>query len=90
MARRTKILLLLSHLGGGGAEHVMALLARELSQEKYEVHLGLVGQGDKSGDTLPDWVRVHPLGAGRARAGGGGVDASGMAASASGGAFRSG
>ena len=69
MARRTKILLLLSHLGGGGAEHVMALLARGLSQEKYEVHLGLVGQRDGSGESLPGWVHVHPLGAGRARAG---------------------
>jgi len=69
MARRTKILLLLSHLGAGGAEHVIALLARGLSQEKYEVHLGLVGQKDRSGESLPDWVHVHPLGAGRARAG---------------------
>ncbi len=69
MARRTRILLLLSHLGGGGAEHVIALLARGLSQEKYEVHLGLVGQADPSGESLPGWVQVHPLGAGRARAG---------------------
>ena len=69
MMQRTKVLLLLSHLGGGGAEHVIALLARGLSQEKYEVHLGLVGQKDRSGKSLPDWVTVHPLGAGRARAG---------------------
>ena len=48
MVRRTRILLLLSHLGGGGAEHVMALLARGLSKEKYEVHLGLVGRADES------------------------------------------
>lgn len=69
MSRRTRILLLLSHLGGGGAEHVIALVARGLSQEKYEVHLGLVGQKDRSGESLPAWVSVHPLGAGRARAG---------------------
>ncbi len=69
MARRTRILLLLSHLGGGGAEHVFALLARGLSQEKYDVHLGLVGQEDRSGEFLPAWVTVHPLGAGRARSG---------------------
>jgi glycosyltransferase involved in cell wall biosynthesis len=68
MARRTKILLLLSHLGGGGAEHVMALLARGLSQEKYEVHLGLVSQADKRGEFIPPWVSVHALGAVRARA----------------------
>jgi glycosyltransferase involved in cell wall biosynthesis len=67
MARRTRILLLLSHLGGGGAEHVMALLARGLSQEKYEVHLGLVGKAHGSGESLPPWVSVHALNAGRAR-----------------------
>ncbi len=69
MARRTKILLLLSHLGGGGAEHVITLVARGLSQDKYEVHLGLVGKSDRSGESLPAWVEVHPLGAARARAG---------------------
>ena len=68
MARRTRILLLLSHLGGGGAEHVMALLARGLSQEKYEVHLGLVRQAHGSGESLPPWVSVDALNAGRARA----------------------
>jgi glycosyltransferase involved in cell wall biosynthesis len=69
MARRTRILLLLSHLGGGGAEHVVALLARGLSQQKYEVHLGLVGQGDTRGAMIPAWVTLHALGARRARAG---------------------
>jgi glycosyltransferase involved in cell wall biosynthesis len=69
MARRTRILLLLSHLGGGGAEHVMALLARGLSQQKYEVHLGLIGQGDTRGATIPAWVTLHAMGAKRARGG---------------------
>lgn len=69
MAQRTRILLLLSHLGGGGAEHVVALLARDLSQKKYEVHLGLVGLGGTRGATIPAWVTVHALGARRARAG---------------------
>ena len=69
MARRTRILLLLSHLGGGGAEHVVALLARGLSQQKYEVHLGLIGQRDTRGETIPAWVTLHALGARRARAG---------------------
>ena len=68
MARRTRILLLLSHLGGGGAEHVMAMLARGLSQQKYEVHLALVGHADAPGESLPPWITVHALGAGRARA----------------------
>lgn len=67
--QRKIILLLIPHLGGGGAEHVMALLARELSQEKYEVHLGLVRQTEAAGSALPPWVTLHALGAGRARAG---------------------
>ncbi len=69
MAQRTRILLLVSHLGGGGAEHVMALLARGISQEKYEVHVGVVAAHDAAGVALPPRVRVHALGAGRARAG---------------------
>jgi glycosyltransferase involved in cell wall biosynthesis len=66
--QRTRILLLIPHLGGGGAEHVMALLAGGLSQEKYEVHLGLVQQVEAPRGALPPWVAVHALGAGRARA----------------------
>ncbi len=69
MAQRTRVLLLLAHLGGGGAEHVMALLAGGLSQEKYEVHLGLIRDADAAGGTVPPWVAIHALGAGRARAG---------------------
>ncbi|MGD0158624.1 MAG: glycosyltransferase [Terracidiphilus sp.] len=69
MAQPTRILLLMSHLGGGGAEHVMELLARGLNKEKYEVHLALVGQADAAAGSLPAWVNIHALGAGRARAG---------------------
>ncbi|MGA3333008.1 MAG: glycosyltransferase [Terracidiphilus sp.] len=69
MAQRTRVLLLLAHLGGGGAEHVMALLAGGLSQEKYEVHLGLIRDADAAGGTVPPWVAVHAFGARRARAG---------------------
>lgn len=53
MAQRTRVLLLLAHLGGGGAEHVMALLAGGLSQGKYEVHLGLIRDTDAAGGTVP-------------------------------------
>ncbi|MGA2568881.1 MAG: glycosyltransferase [Terracidiphilus sp.] len=62
-------MLLIPHLGGGGAEHVMTLLARGLSQEKYEVHLGLVQQGEADRSEVAPWVALHALGAGRARAG---------------------
>jgi glycosyltransferase involved in cell wall biosynthesis len=60
--------LLIPHLGGGGAERVMALLARGLSEEKYELHLGLITQA-QTGETLPASIHVHALGARRVRAG---------------------
>src|ERR1017187_9581346 len=69
MAQRLRVLLLIPHLGGGGAEQVTALLARGLSREKYELHLGLVTQAHADGSRLPSWVNIHPLGASRVRAG---------------------
>jgi glycosyltransferase involved in cell wall biosynthesis len=69
MAQRIRILLLIPRLGGGGAQQVMALLARGLSREKYEVHLGLVTQGDAAATSLPPEVTIHALGARRVRAG---------------------
>ena len=68
MALRTKILLLIPHLGGGGAEQVIALLMRGLPQDKYEVHVGLVTAADAGATAVPPWVTLHALGAGRARA----------------------
>lgn len=69
LAQRVRVLLLISRLGTGGAEQVMALLARGLSREKYEVHLGVVSAKDADAAKVPPWVTVHWLGAGRARAG---------------------
>jgi glycosyltransferase involved in cell wall biosynthesis len=65
---RPKILLLIPHLGGGGAERVAALLARGLPAEKYELHLGLITQAHTS-EVLPNSVSLHALGAPRVRAG---------------------
>jgi glycosyltransferase involved in cell wall biosynthesis len=65
--RRPKVLLLIPHLGGGGAERVMALLARGLSPEKYELHLGLILREGMDADSLPSWVTVHRLNASRVR-----------------------
>src|ERR1035437_10939236 len=65
---RPRVLLLIPHLGGGGAERVTALLARGLSKEKYEMHLGLITQTATS-ESLPASVHVHCLGARRVRAG---------------------
>jgi glycosyltransferase involved in cell wall biosynthesis len=64
---RPSVLLLIPHLGGGGAERVTALLAGGLSAEKYELHLGLITQASSDGATLPPWVKIHPLGASRVR-----------------------
>jgi glycosyltransferase involved in cell wall biosynthesis len=73
------VLLLIPHLGGGGAEQVMAVLARGLSREKYELHLVLItqsetgqsetGQSETGLKTMPPWVHVHALGADRVRNG---------------------
>ncbi len=68
MAQPLRILLLIPHLGGGGAEQVTTLLARGLSREKYELHLGLITQPDAGAAQLPPWVVIHPLGATRVRA----------------------
>ncbi len=73
MTQRPLVLLLIPHLGNGGAERVIALLASNLSPEKYELCLGLVTEGQVTGadaciEPLPAWVRVYPLGAPRVRA----------------------
>jgi glycosyltransferase involved in cell wall biosynthesis len=59
--------LLIPHLGGGGAEKVMALLARCLSSEKYELHLGIVAQASAPSDEFPAHLTVHSLGSARVR-----------------------
>jgi glycosyltransferase involved in cell wall biosynthesis len=66
---RPRILLLIPHLGGGGAEHVTALLARGLSAEKYDLHLGVITQTKADGVGVPSWVHLHAFGAPRVRAG---------------------
>jgi hypothetical protein len=70
MTERPRVLLLIPHLGGGGAEQVVALLARGLSPEKYELHLGLATQARTAPDAMPSWVRVHAMGASRVRSSG--------------------
>ena len=62
--------MLIPHLGGGGAEKVIALLARGLSSEKYEVHLGIVTQAPTPTDEFPPHLAIHWLGAKRVRSAG--------------------
>lgn len=68
---RLRLLLLIPHLGGGGAEQVTALLARGLSSRKYDLHLALVTQvpnvAEIASARLPPSVTLHPLGARRIR-----------------------
>jgi glycosyltransferase involved in cell wall biosynthesis len=67
--QRPRVLLLIPHLGGGGAERVTALLARGLSREKYELHLGLMTQTDAVAEFAGCGVEVHALGSRRVRGG---------------------
>lgn len=67
MPQRPRILLLIPHLGGGGAEKVVALLAQGLPAEKYQIHLGLVTQSHIESADMPPCVTVYPLGASRVR-----------------------
>jgi glycosyltransferase involved in cell wall biosynthesis len=59
--------MLIPHLGGGGAEQVIALLAKCLSSKKYEIHVGLITGTVSSPESLPPEVLVHALGATRVR-----------------------
>jgi glycosyltransferase involved in cell wall biosynthesis len=67
MTERPRILLLIPHLGGGGAEQVTALLAASLSRDKYELHLALITQSTPAPASLLAGVTVHALGARRVR-----------------------
>lgn len=70
MKQLPKVLLLIPHLGGGGAEQVAALLAGGLSRDKYELHLGLMTQAAPMAGSLPPWIAAHGLGASRVRTAG--------------------
>jgi glycosyltransferase involved in cell wall biosynthesis len=67
MVERPRILLLIPHLGGGGAERVFALLATGLSRDKYDVHLALVTERGSQAGSVPADVAIHGLGARRVR-----------------------
>jgi glycosyltransferase involved in cell wall biosynthesis len=69
MNERLKILLLIPHLGGGGAERVVALLARSLDPDRFDTHLGLITQDRPGAGEMPAWVAMHRLECGRVRDG---------------------
>jgi glycosyltransferase involved in cell wall biosynthesis len=69
MPPRIKLLLLIPHLGGGGAERVTANLARWLDPARFDVHLVLCtadGPGAHA-EELPESVTLHRIGATRVR-----------------------
>lgn len=68
MTQRTTLLLLIPHLGGGGAERVTAILAARLNPRRYQVHLGIV-TGGRPAPEFPGYVIVHSLGARNVRSG---------------------
>jgi glycosyltransferase involved in cell wall biosynthesis len=61
MIQRTRVLFLIPHLGGGGAEQVTAQLVRHLNPERFEVHLGLITLDRPGAKPPPAWVKVHRL-----------------------------
>ena len=67
MVYKLRLLLIIPHLGGGGAEKVTSLLAQYLSRDRYELHLALVTELDAWSHRLPASIHVHPLGAPRVR-----------------------
>jgi glycosyltransferase involved in cell wall biosynthesis len=67
MIERSRVLLLIPHLGGGGAERVFELLAQNLSHEKYELHLGLITQTCVPANPFLPGITIHALGAPRIR-----------------------
>ena len=67
--QRSRVLLLIPHLGIGGAQHVISTLARHLNVDKYEVHLALITQSDSTCPKFPSSVTVHFLHVRRARHG---------------------
>ena len=71
-ALKPRVLLLIPHLGGGGAERVTALLARGLPRERYELHLALVtgpSVTEEERAIAAAGVEIHSLGARRVRGG---------------------
>jgi glycosyltransferase involved in cell wall biosynthesis len=67
MNQRLKVLLLIPHLGGGGAEQVTAQLARHLDPTLFEVHLCLITPDGPGAEDPPVSVTVHRLEATRVR-----------------------
>jgi glycosyltransferase involved in cell wall biosynthesis len=67
MSKRAKLLLLIPHLGGGGAERVTSLLAAYLDPSRFEIHLATIAADQPGAQLPPPWVTVHRLNRTRVR-----------------------
>lgn len=64
-SQRARVLLLIPHLGGGGAERVTEIVARFLDRRKYEVHLGSISPiGSEASNSIEN---IHAINASRIR-----------------------
>lgn len=61
MDRSTRLLLAIPHLGGGGAERVISLLAQHLDPALFEIHLVLLAPDGPGSPTLPPHIILHRL-----------------------------
>ena len=59
MTQRTKLLLLIPHLGGGGAEQVVAQLALRLDPQRFEIHLALMTEDLPGAQPIPVSAQIH-------------------------------
>src|SRR5579859_875556 len=67
MKQRIRLLLLIPHLGGGGAERVAAILSQRLNPQQFDIHLALISKDGPGAEALPPWVTVHRFGLHRVR-----------------------
>lgn len=63
--KRTRVLLTIPSLGGGGAERVFTTLMQHLSPDQFDLHLALVSSRGPYLDDVPSHVTIHDLNAGR-------------------------
>jgi glycosyltransferase involved in cell wall biosynthesis len=61
MAKKIKILLIISALRHGGAERVITYIASYLNKEKYEITLVLYEKKGEFLAEIPEWVRIYDL-----------------------------
>lgn len=67
MSHRIRLLLLIPHLGGGGAEQVTAQLAMHLDPRRFDLHLATVTADHAGVPPLPTSLTVHHLDRSRVR-----------------------